>query len=58
LPDSEWLVLSDVKIEALEDFTGDGFTDIISIDASELMPLMRITKMSAQNPLPVVAGRR
>jgi len=31
LPDSEWLVLSDVKIEALQDFTGDGLTDIIAV---------------------------
>jgi hypothetical protein len=31
LPDSDWLILSDVKIEALQDFTGDGLTDIISV---------------------------
>jgi len=31
LPDSEWLVLSDVTIGALQDFTGDGLTDIISV---------------------------
>lgn len=31
LPDSEWLVLSDVTIETLQDFTGDGLTDIISL---------------------------
>ncbi len=31
LPHSEWLVLSDVTIETLQDFTGDGLTDIISL---------------------------
>jgi hypothetical protein len=31
LPDSEWLVLSGVTIETLQDFTGDGLTDIISV---------------------------
>jgi hypothetical protein len=31
LPDSEWLVLSGVTIETLQDFTGDGLTDIISL---------------------------
>ncbi len=31
LPDSEWLVLSDVTIKALQDFTGDGLTDLISM---------------------------
>lgn len=31
LPNSDWLILSDVKIEALQDFTGDGLTDIIAV---------------------------